>query len=299
MFEIENRKQEIPETRFISELPKALFSIPDFEKKPIMSPEYILGISIMILLATHIFFAKNNLNKLISLYIIGYLFLHIAFPAYLHRYFYPILLMAFISIFYGITNLYFLINKSEQYKGISFNKILAVVLVLFSILQFNQVKEYVTSNNKWDVSQKYAAEWLDSEIKKHSNKNIDIYTHLPFSIIFFMDLGIGKSEFYSTEFRFTGPFYHTKFEYTQANRTITVYDLNAIQSNNCFNYECLDSDFFNTENESFLTFTTSDHQPKNKINDKNLNLIHSHSINRGHPITIYQYQSKENTTMQN
>ena len=258
--EISDRRADIPELRFISTLSEYAVSIARYDKSKINSWETILGISVFLLLSMNYFIIKKRIVKVTSIFIVGYLLLHVGFPAFDHRYFFPILYALYLNIVVSIRNVY--LKNDTRYTRLVGNLfvILIIFLTIYSHLSSEQKVEYSKYVQYQNSSHKNAASLIDTNSNLLSNQ-IDIYSFLPWHISFFMELGTVKNDGENwTSDWITDELGNTQQRFTNGVKTVTFYDLHLLKNSNCLDIACFNTHYKNDESDTLIIRTFLDNE---------------------------------------
>lgn len=168
LLELFERSEDIPELRFLSNLPFAFF----YNKNFLFNGSNLITIVISIIFYLILFFLirnnqKNNsyLAKISLLFTIFWLIFHALFPAYLERYFVPTIFSLILSITLLMKNQHHLLKK-----------IFFVILLITSIFNFLKIAPHLKIDNQYVM---YSPDYFTAlSIKTKTQNNEQQYTIL-------------------------------------------------------------------------------------------------------------------------
>lgn len=165
--EVLQRKEDIPELRFISNIPFAFF----YNKNYLLNKATLLSslISVFFYLIIFLFIKKSSnsgerLTKTSLIFSILWLLFHALFPAYLERYFVPV-------IFSFIISITILINKQHHLV----KKLFIIFLLIISLINFWKIAPNFKIDNKYLI---YSSDYFTAQSILAKTQNDQKYTLL-------------------------------------------------------------------------------------------------------------------------
>lgn len=259
-YEIVERKNEIPELRFISNFVKYPIGFTNNEKTSLSDPFLWIGILTLVLLLRVSLTTTRPAIRVISIYMPMYIFLHIWFPSFIHRYFFPLLFITYILVcrlYLVIFNCLYSSRQKKIFTGILF--------ILYALVINNQIKEF----SKEVIYHKYYYEgnnkvvnWIKNEIMTNENSTYTLFIEESYSKYFFT--GIDSTSTKRTSdwkpglFRDSyGHTHRTYFNQVQ-NTLIRFIDINDVKRANCFTIDCLKAQYELDSGKTFFVHTKID-----------------------------------------
>lgn len=270
-YEIEERKNEIPELRFISNFPKFMFSFANYEPTSFRDPNLWVGIIIVAVLFHGFIASKSQFTKAISLYIILYLGIHVLFPAFTHRYFYPLLFISFLLVLSQIRNIlrHKFARPLHRYMMLFLFSLIYCLLVRYVIVNFSNTVDY--PKHYYDSHGKTSQ--LINSLLFNQDKTINIYMENPFTKYYFT--GIEKKYSHSSDWiksHFKDKFgkYHTTYFNKNRNILVRFIDVDHIKTVNCLNIDCIHETYQTDNPRSFFIHTKTDDTTTLSFYEQNL-----------------------------
>jgi len=259
-YEIVERKNEIPELRFISNYTRFLFSFADYEATSFRDPYLWLGILFVAVLFKLFIVSKSSFIRISSVYILFYLGIHALFPAFTHRYFYPVLFLGYL-LFLPLLHSIFSFNfkkRFQKYVTLLFFLIVYILIIVYTILNFSDTVEY--PKNYYDTYRK-VSQLINTLVSSSTSNTVNIYMDNPFEKYYFT--GIERNLGYRSgwiEGYYQDHFGKYHATYSNDSTLVRFINVDHIKSMNCLNIECIQMYYPIEKSESHFIYTRTDQE---------------------------------------
>ncbi len=236
-YEIVERKNELPELRFISNYPKFIFAYADYRPTSYSDPYLWIGVATSLILIIFYFRVKNQLVRAISLYIVMYLFLHMAFPAYPLRYFFPLLFITYLLLLAMLKSSF----DYLQSKGIKKNRLIVIPISLYLLMNYFLIHNFTANiepQRKYYESYEKIAIWIKNSIMSSKNSSYTLYMQYPFLKYYLTGEESSNSKRHQWTKDSHGDHYLSYFN-PDTNTKIRFIDTDQLKSKNCMNILCI------------------------------------------------------------